>query len=543
MTNLIVNTGRLEPASVILRNWPNFRYRDPRIIVDLLIRAGLEKWVRKCEITGRNYPMAPNTATGAPNRPMQPNNPYYAHIAYVVNMGSDGQGAYSLSLFMLTPASNPAFIGGSRVRGGMAGTPPTTIGDTPGTTPALSVLDVMNVPREVILTSLAFIGSLIDRMIAETASKAGLMKALRSMGVKGSTLKTLRDRIVERAGQTYEVRTWPTVLTMKQAEKFAAAGVFSEIVGQGQRFVENKGQHDVRLDRAEKVAKELNQPLLDGWSDWMATRTWVDAPYVLINSLGVNATVFNEWAEGQYGENQYSPKMTGAMLEGERGFTLTDREGSKSDFQQGARDGCAKNLNTKTGEMKIRPVCTDMAGRPAFNAAHDLSGQCRVCGGKVASVYRHDIATRNNQTLKMPCLLKHNQPGPNGGDGKLSTTRRASSGNWGHSVQVGYNCPTGARTAAGKKVRKVRRASGGYERFIFTVRDHDEEGEPYEFHLLGRAFVEGWHRGNEKDILGTDAEYLLWIANRTHWDDSTPAWKTPRGTRINSEVDAVLGAL
>ena len=105
-TNLIVSIGRLEPASAILRNSVNFRYRGTRIIVDLLIRAGLEKWVRKCEITGRNYPMAPNTATGAPNRPMQPNNPYYAHIAYVVNVGSDGQGAYSLSLPLTRPRFN-----------------------------------------------------------------------------------------------------------------------------------------------------------------------------------------------------------------------------------------------------------------------------------------------------------------------------------------------------------------------------------------------------------------------------------------------------
>ena len=61
--------------------------------------------------------MAPNAGTGAPNRPNQSNNPYYAHIAYVVNMGSDGQGAYSLSLFMLTPASKAAIIGGPYERG------------------------------------------------------------------------------------------------------------------------------------------------------------------------------------------------------------------------------------------------------------------------------------------------------------------------------------------------------------------------------------------------------------------------------------------
>ena len=426
----------------------------------------------------------------------------------------------------------------------MAGTPPTTIGDTPGTTPALSVLDVMNVPREVILTSLSFIGSLIDRMIAETTSKGRLMTALREMGVKGNSLKTLRNRIVERAGQTYEVRRWPTVLNMRQAENFAAAGVFSENVGQAQRFIENRGQHEVRLTRAEIVAKETKKPILDGWDDWLASRPWMDAPFVLINSVGVNATVFNEWAEGQYGEAQYAPKNLGAELQGERGFSLRDRYGSKSQFLQAARDGCAKNINSKTSEMKIHPRCTDKAGRPAFNASHDLSGQCRVCGGKVVSLYRHDIATRNNQTLKMPCLLYKSEPGPNGGDAKLMTTRRASRGNDGHSVQVGYNCPTGARTAAGKKVRKVRRAPGGYERFIFTVRDENEDGEPYEFHLLGRAFVEGVHRGDEYDLLGADGAYLLWLSNRTYWVGTTEKmWKTPRGTRINHEADAILGAL
>ena len=113
MSNLTVTTSRLEPASAILRNSPHFRgstksgeSENAHSLIKKnqisLIKSGSEL----CEKCGRNCPVAPVTATSAPNRPMQPNNPYYAHIAHMVKMGSDGQGAYSLSLPLTRPRFN-----------------------------------------------------------------------------------------------------------------------------------------------------------------------------------------------------------------------------------------------------------------------------------------------------------------------------------------------------------------------------------------------------------------------------------------------------
>ena len=397
-------------------------------------------------------------------------------------------------------------------------------------------MDVVNTPLGVVMTSYVFISSLMDRMMTETASKTGLMRMLRHLGVKGSSLKTLKARIVEMMKRTLEVRVWPTVLTMDDARRFASAGVFSETLGQAQEFVTNTGQAETRLNRAQKVG-----PTLPAWEAYFAHAKH-DAPFVLRDLAGRSAIVHNEWVESEYGKGQYRPIMRGAELEGERGFTLHDREQGRSNLMEGARDGCGKNHGYLAGKHS-RPKCVDMNGNPTFNRLDDTAGTCRVCGGAVTAYYRHDIATRNNKTLLMPCLLLKGQLGPNGGDTKLRSTRTASRGNMGHSVQVGYNCPDGTRTTKGKKVRKVRRAPGGYEWFVFVVRDFDEHGEEFEFTLLGRAFVEGQKRGGESDLLTPEARMLMAIASSEFDLDGRPLWKTPRGTKISGEFGRIMGGL
>tara|TARA_R110002020_G_scaffold184769_2_gene382002 strand:- start:7272 stop:8648 length:1377 start_codon:yes stop_codon:yes gene_type:complete len=458
-------------------------------------------------------------------------------------MGSDGQGAYSLSLLLRPPASYPPFIGVARYRANMDGTP-TTIGDTPGTNPALSVLDCVNTPVGVIMTSAAFIASLIDRMTARATKISRLLAELRRFGFTGGSMKTMKKNIVEAMSEAIVLPQWPAVLTMTQAQKFADAGVFSESLGQKARLVPNTGQADRALDKRAKVAKALNMPLLSGWSQYMA-HSKHDAPFILATGpTSKTAINFNEWAEGAYGGVQYSPKMRGHEEVGERGFSLKDREASLSSFQNQARDGCAKNATFLKG-LTTSPRCRDMNGNPVFNASNDVSGVCRQCGGPVVAQYRHDVAFRNNLTLKMPCVFDEYQPGPRGADTKLRTTRVSSGTNYGISAQVGYDCPTGARDRRGKKVRKNRRAPGSHQWFIFTVYD-DESDET--FNLVGRAFVESSrNRGHSVGLLSLDAWALLHIDGKTHDGNGEPLFKQGTQAARHEVVEVVnhqhLGAL